>query len=1339
MNSSRKSATGDAPHAEVALRKETEPSSTCEKAGFENMFPRQDGKTLDEDVRRSLQQAVQFAWSCQKPDSHWVAPVSADATFTAEYVMFKYAIPGLSLEEDGAVIRKWLLADQTDDGSWTLAPGLPGNLSTTVEAYLALKILGVPASHPAMKRAANFVRSKGGVPCARFFTRFFLATFGLYPWSAIPQMPAELILMPTWATLNIYVLSSWARSTLIPILIVRHHEPVYALPNGHSPDNDFLDELWLDPSHKNVGFTRPLQDLFWGKDRDAVELLFTVGDKLLSKLGGLKKGPQRRLARRRCIDWLLEHQEESGDWAGFFPPMHGSVWALLLEGFPLHHKAVHLGLEAIERLAITDAKGKWLQSTVSPCWDTALMANALCDAGQASDPRLAKAAQWLRDHQLMVDHGDWRIYSPNSQAGGWSFEYYNTFYPDVDDAAVVVMTLVKQDPSSITSDSVLNGVEWILGMQNHDSGWGAFDINNDARWLHKIPFSDMDSLIDPSTSDVTGRMLECFGLLLTNRKGARLPEPLRRRLIEAAQGALKFLVKEQESKGAASGSWWGRWGNNYNYGTTNVLRGLEFWCDGNPEVTRAAMRAIRWLRECQNPDGGWGETLLSYVDSSLAGQGESTSAQTSWAVDSLLRYLPASDPAITRGIQWLISNQTVQSEYGEGMGWRTELYVGTGFPDVLYLGYPYYHHIFAIQALSRYLKCSSHQEVHALASRGIDISPDIFSRLSRRDLLFMVLGSRGDIDVFLSIAKRLSDCRIRIATHPVHRTVVQQHGFEFYDVGGSPDEFSQILGKEPNVLWSIANGDFALLRQSLCFTFQRFWIASFGQTVYTMAMLNAEEKKSFLQTPRPFLADAIISGPATTAHIHAAEKLRIPFVLVSPQPATPTRDFPPVLTMTSPNFPSGKWRNYVAYFSLDLLNWLALGSFLNRLRAAEYGMRALSWASTMSGFLHDSVPSVGLWSSQVVPRPSEWKENVIVGGYTSLNRETNYIPPDSLQEFLNTDEQIVAVSFGSMTIPDPVMLISMVSYAARRRRAKAVICRSWSAKREMGLTIPSHVYLCDAVPHSWLLPHVHGFFHHGGAGHTAAGLRVGIPMLIAPFFLDQNYWAARVSELGLGPPPIDIRTITAEELDNSLGDLLSGQYQAACTKMAIKVRAEGDGADVAKDVIARQLDLPEVNARCSLFPALRADWSHKSTGFLLSGAAAASLVRSEVLAWDDLDADNGIDWHERRQVAEGSSLTWTKVLCLLTNFLTFIFTILVDTFTLIFGLSTSAKPRKTVDISGEKADPVHEARIRRSEFDIQSIKEHMGVGTAEGLDVTLGKVWRAKVAAKSYEWFRERA
>ncbi|KAH8763110.1 terpenoid cyclases/protein prenyltransferase alpha-alpha toroid [Diaporthe sp. PMI_573] len=754
---------------------------------------------LVSDAHRALQQAVDFSLNCQQPDGHWVAPVSADATFTAQYVMFKYAYstPGLCLSEPEIDdIRRWLLSDQRVDGGWALAPDLPGNVSTSVEAYLALRLLGVPRSHPDMKRAADFILSRGGVASVRFFTRFFLATYGLVPWAAIPQMPAELILLPSWAKLNIYVLSSWARSTLIPILIVRHHEPVYSLPAdedkaGHEDTSDqikdacsdFLDELWVDPSNKNVPMSQPLWDCFMGpeQDRDIVEGLFTAADNILSQgwISGCMnsgKNPIRKLALKRCMDWILDHQEASGDWAGFFPPIHGSVWALLLQGYPMQHQSVRLGLEALERLAVHDSGGKWVQSTISACWDTALVVNALCDARMAlalepdrdhalgmekSDSAvrlhkpLSKAAAWLRNMQLMVDHGDWRIYANTQQAGGWSFQYYNSFYPDVDDTAVVIMTLVKEDPCAIHSECIANAVEWILGMQNRDGGWGAFDINNDARWLHKIPFSDMDSLVDPSTADVTGRMLECFGFLLDHRREHQhlaLASEMRRRLLEASKPALDFLLAAQEE----SGAWWGRWGNNYNYGTTNVLRGLangDFW-RSSPAVHKATLRAVRWLLDCQNADGGWGETLLSYADPAKAGRGESTAAQTAWALDSLLRFCPTSYPACQHGVMWLIKNQSetparrtgaysvTPQEAGHedgtfsiklqqkpedctGASWPIDRYVGTGFPSVMYLGYPFYHHVFPIQALSRYIDCVNRQ---SRTSKATDLSVPIAAR-----------------------------------------------------------------------------------------------------------------------------------------------------------------------------------------------------------------------------------------------------------------------------------------------------------------------------------------------------------------------------------------------------------------------------------------------------------------------------------------------------------------------------------------------------------------------------------------------------------------------------------
>lgn len=857
--------------------------------------------------------------------------------------MLKYAhsTPGewcLSAPEIDA-LRRWLLSDQGADGGWPPAPDLPGNLSTSVEAYLALRLLGVPRSHPDMKRATHFILAQGGVASVRFFTRFFLSTYGLVPWSSIPSMPAELILLPSWAKLNVYVLSCWARATLIPMLVVRHHEPVYALPTdegttGHDgiaerrkdACSDFLDELWVDPSNKNIPSSRSLWDCFLGpeQDRDAVEGLFKAADNMLSSdwissLMNNDKSPIRKKALKGCMDWILDHQEDSGDWAGIFPAIHGGVWALLLQGYPMKHKSVRLGIEALERFAVYDPKGKWMQSTISACWDTALVLNALCDArtALAPDPSrggtsgtakadsnarmhkpLSKAAAWLREMQRLEGHGDWRIYAKTQQAGGWSFEYFNSFFPDVDDTAAVIMALVKEEPRSIHSECIASAVEWILGMQNRDGGWGAFDINNDAHWLHKMPFSDMDSLVDPSTADVTGRVLECFGSLLDHRREHQyleLGSVMRRRLIEASKPALEFLLANQEE----SGAWWGRWGSNYIYGTTNVLRALAnsgFWC-ASPAAHKATRCAVRWLLGCQNADGGWGETLLSYTDPAKAGRGESTAAHTGWALECLLRFRPASDVFCQRGVEWLISHQSEtpahrtgaysvtpheigqrdgtfaiklqqKSEDCKGSSWPIDRYVGTGFPGLLYLGYPFYHHVFPIQALSRYIDCMSRQNWAASASDPSDlpVPTAISTEVNRPHVLIMVWGGRDDIDVFLTIAQRLRDsCRVRIATRATHEARVKQHGFEFYNVGCSPTEYTSVLST----------------------TFGLFWKCCLDNS--NICHMEGLEKQSpgpaIASDRRHFLADIVVSSSVMEGQVDACESLKIPLVFVPPQPS----------------------------------------------------------------------------------------------------------------------------------------------------------------------------------------------------------------------------------------------------------------------------------------------------------------------------------------------------------------------------------------------------------------------------------------------------------------------
>ena len=654
-----------------------------------------DGDPLASAAHRALDLAVEYAHEAVNADGHWCGELRSNATITAEYVFLRQAL-GLDLKVDSDALCHWFFSEQKPDGSWGIAPGdYPGDISTTTEAYLALKILGIPSDALHMKRARTFVINQGGVEKVRIFTRIYLATFGLFPWSSVPELPAELILMPAWAPINIYKLSSWARSTVVPLLIVSHHQPIFPLPNGKAAHNNYLDELWTSSCQKAVPYCKPLRELLW---IDLIAFAFAFIDMVLSFLGGLRGFFLRKYALRQCYAWILEHQEASGDWAGIFPPMHVGLLALILEGHSLRDSCVVRGLEAVERFAWQDERGKRVQACVSPVWDTILMTIALRDAGvDGSNEYLLKAVDWVRNRQLLGPEGDWRIYNSHLSPGGFSFEYFNTWYPDVDDTAAAILAFVKQDSSCIGLPFLTSAIEWILGMQNNDGGWAAFDLHNDKLFLNKIPFSDMDSLCDPSTADVTGRILEAFGLVFKHAKHAYIDENLLKRMDSASRRGIKYLQSVQESTGA----WYGRWGSNYIYGTSNVLCALEYY-KHDRQVQTLIQPALLWLKDVQNADGGWGESLMTYKDTDLAGRGSSTASQTAWGAMGLLAHLPPTDEAICRSVGYLTGTQTKRK--GEGASWPETEYTGTGFPRFFYLGYSLYSHYFPMMALGRFLQ-----------------------------------------------------------------------------------------------------------------------------------------------------------------------------------------------------------------------------------------------------------------------------------------------------------------------------------------------------------------------------------------------------------------------------------------------------------------------------------------------------------------------------------------------------------------------------------------------------------------------------------------------------------
>jgi squalene-hopene/tetraprenyl-beta-curcumene cyclase len=622
---------------------------------------------------------------------HWVGELESNVTITAEYVLLLQAL-GLFeiLERRREAIVRYLSSRQKGDGSFGIAATLPGDVSTTVETYLALRILGLPEDDERLKAAERFIREAGGIGRVRVFTRINLALFGLFPWEAVPVVPPEFTLLPSWFFVNPYRLASWARSTMVPLFVLFHHKPLYALPNGRAERNGWLDHLWVGTPHTPVPYRESIVDSL-RKHGPGWRSFFVASDLLLRSHERLRRLPPlaavRANAVKECMRWILERQEPSGDWAGIFPPMLNGVLALVAEGYALDSDPVRRGLEAIERFSIDDAEGFRIEACQSPVWDTILSLIGLLDAGaDPADPRLVAARRWVEGMQLTNEWGDWKVYNPEGPPGGFSFEYSNSWYPDVDDTAAVVIGFLKQNPVSATDERVRKAVAWMRSMQNKDGGWGAFDVDNDRAYLNEIPFSDMDSLCDPSSPDVAGRVLEALGILGDPSLGA-----------VCARG-IAYLRAAQEPEG----SFYGRWGVNYVYGTSNVLNALAR--QAIPETDPMVARALGWLESVQNEDGGFGEGLESYADRSAMGRGPSTASQTAWGVMGLLAYRGADDPAVRRGIAWLVERQLAAGS--EAGAWEEAEFTGTGFPRHFYLRYHMYRHYFPLMALGRFCRAA---------------------------------------------------------------------------------------------------------------------------------------------------------------------------------------------------------------------------------------------------------------------------------------------------------------------------------------------------------------------------------------------------------------------------------------------------------------------------------------------------------------------------------------------------------------------------------------------------------------------------------------------------------
>jgi squalene-hopene/tetraprenyl-beta-curcumene cyclase len=633
----------------------------------------------------ALERSREHLLALQHEQGWWRGELQTNVTMDAEDMLLREFL-GVRNAGDTERSAAWIRSQQREDGTWANFHDGPGELSTTVEAYWALRLAGDEPHEPHMRTAAEWVRAEGGIARARVFTHLWLALFGLWSWDRVPALPAEVMLLPRWVPLNIYDFACWARQTIVALSIVKAQRPLHALAFD-------LDELHVDASAASAsGVCEP------GSSRGG--RLLAVLDALLRRYERHPIAPLRRFALARAERWVLRRQESDGSWGGIQPPWVYSLIALRLRGYPLEHPVMRRGLEGIDTFMVEDhddAVGvgapagcsRRLEACQSPVWDTALAVLALSDAGLEGDhPAMQRAGAWLLGEEVTV-RGDWALVRPQLQPGGWAFEFANVNYPDVDDTAEVALALMRlrggvangaprdAEQRAAIDAALARGRDWLIGMQSSDGGWGAFDAENMRALVRELPFLDFGEVIDEPSADVTAHALELLGAL-----GLGTSAP--------ARAGTRWLLSQQER----DGSWYGRWGVNHVYGTGAAIPGLV--AVGIDPAEPCIRRAVRWLERHQNADGGWGEDPRSYDDPAWIGRGRSTASQTGWALLAL-HAAGEHGVAVQRGVRWLVGTQRADG------GWDEPQYTGTGFPSDYYINYHLYRLTFPMMALGRCL------------------------------------------------------------------------------------------------------------------------------------------------------------------------------------------------------------------------------------------------------------------------------------------------------------------------------------------------------------------------------------------------------------------------------------------------------------------------------------------------------------------------------------------------------------------------------------------------------------------------------------------------------------
>jgi squalene-hopene/tetraprenyl-beta-curcumene cyclase len=671
------------------------------------------------ELERALARTREWLLDHQHADGHWCAELEGDTILESEFILL-LAFLDQHESETARKTARYLLKTQRADGGWSTYPGGPVDTSVSVKAYFALKLTGHDPDSEPLARARAAIHAHGGADAVNSFTRYYLALLGQISYDYCPAVPPEAVLLPRWAPINLYKISAWSRTIIVPLSIISAYRPVTKIDARLG-----ISELFQQPPHRwpalrSPGYRGRTGLLSWDQFFRTVDR----GLKLCQRRGWL---PLRRRALAAAENWLLDRFVGSEGLGAIFPPMIWSLVALRCLGYSDDSPQMQYCIAHLRGLMLEEDETVRLQPCKSPVWDTALCLRALAAAGVGSEHAASRrAAQWLLDREVRRE-GDW-AQTVRGQAGGWCFEYANEFYPDVDDTTMVVMALAGQvDSAGSTTDplgpsvqlvqhrsaanlsaarshvraldrlagATSRAVEWVLSMQNRDGGWGAFDRDNDAEFLCRVPFADHNAMIDPSTPDLTGRALEMLGTL-----GRRVGEgPVDR--------GVAYLRRTQEP----DGGWFGRWGVNYIYGTWQALSGLA--AVGVPWNDLAVVAGVNWLLEHQQPSGGWGETPESYARPELRGRGPVTASQTAWALLGLMAAGYTDQPAVARGVQWLLSTQR------EDGTWDEPEFTGTGFPQVFYLRYHYYPIYFPLLALSKWARaCTS--ACRAAASAGSD-------------------------------------------------------------------------------------------------------------------------------------------------------------------------------------------------------------------------------------------------------------------------------------------------------------------------------------------------------------------------------------------------------------------------------------------------------------------------------------------------------------------------------------------------------------------------------------------------------------------------------------------